>query len=220
MFGEERLAHVHDGERPSDFGFAADYAAMINAALALHEASGDRSYLSEADALAATMKRNHFDFESSRGFWMQERNRRDTPMLTWNDHDEANPSATSQILEALARLALVTHNAELTGFLDAVTGEAAGRILQSRFGQAGFMNAADTVLAARKLVVVGKDIAADPLWQWAGTYPDPRRIDTFLPAGNGNPQFPSEGAYLCAEMKCSPPVATGDELEKLLREGI
>ncbi|MAS05897.1 MAG: hypothetical protein CL534_14620 [Ahrensia sp.] len=219
MYSEDRLTHVHDGHKASSFGFATDYAAMINAALALYEASSRRELLAQAEKLAATLKENHFDFESSRGFWMQEQGRSDTPMLTWNDLDEANPSATSQIIEALSRLALVSDDIELTEFVDRITAQAAGRILQSRFGQAGFVNAGDTVLAARKLVIVGTDRATDPLWAWAAAHPDPRRIDVFLTAGDDHPQFRRAGAYLCAQMKCSPPVETGDELEILMKEG-
>jgi len=220
MFNEHRLAHVYDGKNASTFGFATDYAAMINAALALFEATADSALLTTAEELTATLRKNHFDFESSRGFWMQERGRSDTPMMTWNDLDEANPSATSQVIEALSRLALVTDDAELTALVDQVTAQAAGRILQSRFGQGGFVNAADTVLSAQKLVVVGTDRSTDPLWAWATAHPDPRRIDVFLTAGNDNPQFAREGAYLCAQMKCSPPVATDDELETLMRDRI
>ena len=220
LYGERRLAHVFDGEKASDFGFASDYAAMIAAALALHEATGDADFLSDAQMLADKLLQNHFDFESSRGFWMQERERDDIPMLTWNDLDEANPSATSQILEALSRLALVSDDAEMTGLVDELMRQAAGRILESRFGQAGFFNAADTVLAARKLVVVGKDAASDALWTWATGHPDPRRIDLFLRSETDNPQFSRNGAYLCAEMKCSPPVETDGELKTLLEAGI
>ncbi len=220
MFGEDRLSHVHDGKNAASFGFATDYAAMINAALALYEASGQHEHLTQAENLAKTLEKNHFDYESSRGFWMQEQGRSDTPMQTWNDLDEANPSATSQIIEAFTRLALLTDDSELTEFVNRITTQAAGRILQSRFGQGGFINAADTVLAAKKLVVVGSDRSSDPLWAWATAHPDPRRIDVFLASGNGNPQFTREGAYLCAQMKCSPPVVTSDELEILMEEGI
>ncbi len=220
LFGDERLSHVHDGTKASAFGFAVDYAAMTNAALSLVEATGDPAFLDDAKKLADSLKRNHFDFESSRGYWMSERDRADTPMRTWNDLDEANPSATAQVIEALSRLALATDDADLTAHVDNLTAHAAGRIMESRFGQAGFMNAADTVLAARKLVVVGHDRSGDPLWACVTRHPDPRRTDIFHSAGTGGPQFPANGAYLCAEMRCSPPVATDGELETLLREGI
>ena len=220
MLSHTRLSHVFDGEKASGFGFATDYAAMISAALALYETTSDTEFLEKALKLAGLLKRNHFDFESSRGFWMQEQNRSDTPMLTWNDLDEANPSATAQILEALSRLALATDDVELTGLTDDLMAQAAGRIMQSRFGQAGFLNAADTVHASRKLVVVGDSAETDSLWSWTTRHPDPRRLDVFLPAGTDNPQFQDRGAYLCAEMKCSPPVKTDGELERLLKSGI
>jgi len=219
LLGERRLAHVYDGQEASGFGFATDYAAMINAALALYETTGEPGFVAHARKLFDLLKQNHFDFESSRGFWMQERGRSDIPMLTWNDLDEANPSATSQIMEALSRLALVTEDMELTALVDNLTAHAAGRILESRFGQAGFFNAADTVLAARKLVVAGEDRTSDDLWAWACSHPDPRRIDAFLSPDSGDSRFSAAGAYLCAEMKCSPPVATGGELKTLLETG-
>ncbi|GAB4361376.1 MAG: thioredoxin domain-containing protein [Oricola sp.] len=218
LLSAARMAHVFDGEQASDFGFAADYAAMIAAALALHEATGEPFYLDTARDLARMLRRNHFDHESNLGFWMQEKARADTPLRTWNDIDEANPSATAQILDALSRLALVADDAELAGLVDGTMAAAAGRVARNRFGQAGFFNAADTVLAARKLVIVGTDRAADPLWAWASRHPDPRRIDRYLPSGNGDPQFARAGAYLCAGMKCSPPVSAGGELDALLYE--
>ncbi|WP_193174333.1 DUF255 domain-containing protein [Oricola nitratireducens] len=220
LFASDRLSHVHDGKKPSAFGFAVDYAAMISAALSLAEATGDTAFLDQAKKLADSLKRNHFDFESSRAYWMSERDRADTPMLAWNDLDEANPSATAQVIEALARLALATDDADLTAHVDNLTAHAAGRIMQSRFGQAGFMNAADTVSAARKLVVVGNDPSGDPLWAYATRHPDPRRTDIFHSSGAGGTQFPENGAYLCAEKRCSPPVTTDGELEVLLQEGI
>jgi uncharacterized protein YyaL (SSP411 family) len=82
------------------------------------------------------------------------------------------------------------------------------------------MNAADTVSAARKLVVLGNDRSRDPLWAYAARHPDPRRIDIFHSSGAGGTRFPEKGAYLCAEMQCSPPVTTDGELEILLKEGI
>ncbi|MFZ2099144.1 MAG: thioredoxin domain-containing protein, partial [Oricola sp.] len=92
---ETRLAHVFDGEKTSTFGFTTDYATMINAAMSLFEATGAAVYLANARTLVGLLRRNHFDDESSRGYWMSERNRTDTPLLAWNDLDEANPSATA-----------------------------------------------------------------------------------------------------------------------------
>lgn len=216
MLNSDRLSHVNDGEKASAFGFATDYSAFINAALSLHEATGEMRYLTVAGDLAEKLRANHFDHESKQGYWMQEAGRADSPMLTWNDLDEANPAATGQIIEALSRLSLVTGDVALTAHVDELTRNAAGRIMASRFGQAGFFNAADTHLAASKIVVVGHDRETDPLWAWTERHPDPRRCDIFLLSGNDNREYPVDGAYLCAGMQCSPPVATGGELEALL----
>ncbi|MCI5077521.1 thioredoxin domain-containing protein [Oricola sp.] len=216
LWNDDRLSHVFDGSKASDFGFATDYAAMINAALSLFEATGDRSFVQDAVDLCLILRRNHYDFESNRGFWMQERDRSDSPMRTWNDLDEANPSTTAQVIEALSRLVLVTEDVGLTGQLDGLTAHAAGRIMRSRFGQAGFMNAGDSVLAARKLVIVGEERTSDPLWAAASQRPDPRRIDVFYKVGETPDQYAGAGAYLCTGMICTPPVTTADALRELL----
>jgi uncharacterized protein YyaL (SSP411 family) len=86
-------------------------------------------------------EKKSFRLRIESGILVARAGRSDTPMLTWNDLDEANPSATSQIIEAFTRLALASDDIELTEFTDHVTEQAAGRILQSRFGQAGFFKA-------------------------------------------------------------------------------
>ncbi|WP_246272832.1 thioredoxin domain-containing protein [Oricola thermophila] len=219
LHGEHRLAHVFDGEKASDFGFAIDYAAMIGAALALNEATGSPDYMEDARILSEKLRRNHFDSESCAGFWMQERDRNDIPMLTWNDLDEASPSATAQAIDALSRLATATDDSSLASLVDGLTASAASRILKTRFGQAGFFNATDTVLAARKLVVVGTGPEVDSLWRSACRHPHPGRIDVRLPNGPDARRYPADGAYLCAGMQCTPPATTDDELKGLLREG-
>ena len=144
----------------------------------------------------------------------------DTIISAWNDQDEANPSATAQILEALNRLSLINEDIGLKQHIDHVAGHAAGRITSSRFGQGGFMNAMDGVLSGRKLVVVGNDAKTDPLWNYAAQKTDPRRTDCFLDIATGHKTFREKGAYLCEDMRCSMPMTSVNELERLLANGL
>jgi uncharacterized protein len=220
MYRNGKLSHVFDGKKTSSYGFATDYAAMANAALSLYEATAETNYVTIAEQLAASLRENHFDSESSRGYWMGVPENADTIMSAWNDQDEANPSATAQIIEALIRLALINEDIELKQHIDHVAAHAAGRITSSRSGQGGFMNAMDAVLSGRKLVVVGKDAKTDPLWCYAAAKTDPRRTDCFLDISAGHETFREEGAYLCEDMRCSLPAKSVAELERLMMNGL
>jgi uncharacterized protein YyaL (SSP411 family) len=216
---EDRLAHVHDGVKASAFGFATDYAAMINASLSLYSLTGEPAYLEDARRLADLLRTNHFDNESNRGYWLSERGRGDTTINPWSDADEANPSATAQIIEALSRLAMAGDDMALPNQLEGIAAHAAGRILSSRYGQAGFMNAADTLVATKKLVVVGNNRATDPLWSTARDVHDPRRFDLYYESGKQPPRYSAHGAYHCEGMTCSMPVNDPETIKSMLSPG-
>jgi uncharacterized protein YyaL (SSP411 family) len=193
---------------------------MINAALSLYEATADRRYVDSASRMRDLLTANHFDSESNRGYWMAEKTSNDTVMAIWNDQDEANPSATAQILEALHRLALVAGSTDIAAHADQVAVHAAGRILANHFGQTGFMNAMDSIIAGRKLVIVGTEPGRNALWSLAAASPDPRRTDIFLRETGAHPQFSTAGAYLCEDKRCSAPVITVEALNQILESGL
>ncbi|WP_421855838.1 thioredoxin domain-containing protein [Oricola sp.] len=211
-----RLHHSHDGSKGSGQGFATDYAAMINAALSLLTATGDNTYLEHARRLAARLRENHFDTESKRGYRFAECRATDMPVNPWNDNDEANPSATAQIIEALTRLSLATDDDGLRSHVDRIAASAAGRIVRGRYGQAGFVGAMDSAIAQKKLVIVGPGRAGDPLWNAARKTPDPRRLDIYYESGKAPVRFDAPGAYLCEGMSCSLPVNEPAALASLL----
>ncbi|WP_223385549.1 thioredoxin domain-containing protein [Oricola cellulosilytica] len=219
MLSNRRLAHVGDGRKRSDFGFATDYAAMINAAISLYEVSGDECLVDQARELHRLLRVNHYDHESKMGYLFAEHGRSDIPISTWNDNDDANPSATAQVIEALTRLSLVRDDGELDAEIERITSHAAGRILANRYGQAGFINSADSAIAKQRLVVSGEAREVDPLWTTASKYPDPRRTDIFIKPEAGRAEFGGPRAYLCTDQTCSLPVRDPAILERLLRAG-
>ena len=64
----DRLFHSYRAGRTAIEGLAEDYAGMITAALALHEATGKTAYLIRAEAWIATLERDFWDAKNGRLF--------------------------------------------------------------------------------------------------------------------------------------------------------
>ena len=220
-----RLPHSSLGDRRLYPALSSDYAAMINAAMALFEATGDASYVNHASSFLAALDSWHADKDKT-GYFLTASDSTDVPLRIRGDVDEAIPSATSQIIEAMVRLASVTGDIELQERALSVAAHAAGRIQSQQFGQAGIINACALALEPSKLIVV-EDSAQPTLVSVANRNPDPRRVDIFLPLGGdasqaklpGNelPDMKKAGAYLCTGLICLPVITDAAELEEALR---
>jgi len=222
---EGRLPHsVMDGSKLFP-ALSTDYAAMINAALSLYQIGGDRTYIEDAQHFLAQLDRWHIAEDG--GYSLSASDADDVILRIRGDQDEAVPSATSQIIEALSRLATATGEPQLHERAVAVAEHAVGRIGNLAYGQAGIINAASLVMDPWKLVIVAPD-RGHPIVAQANRIPDPRRIDMVLPMGSDPveaalpqgiiPDMAKPAAYLCRGLICLPPVETAEELRVLLTE--
>ena len=223
---DDRLPHSILGEQRLFPCMASDYAAMISAAVALCEATGDRRYAGQAKTWLESLDRWHGD-EDGTGHYLTASDAGDVPMRIRGDIDEALPGATAQTVRAMAQLAMLTSDDELYRRAVAAAEAALGRIAQQRYGQAGIVLAAELVREPKKLVIAdGPDQA---LVSAANRFIDMARTDIFLPAdsAHGDVTLPGgavldvsgPGAWLCIGQTCLPPTRTPEELEALLREG-
>ena len=220
-----RLPHSILGSRALYPALSSDYAAMANAAIALYEATGKLAYVAQAKRFLAELDRWYLDGEGN-GHFLTASDATDVPIRIRGDVDEAIPSATSQIIEAMTRLASVTGSAELQDKVWRVAEHAAGRASRQQFGQAGIVNACALVLAPIKLVMVD-DPAALRFVPVANRSPDPRRVDITIPVGAADdlpnlpggtyPSTKQAGAYLCTGPLCLPVISDPTELERALR---
>ncbi len=203
---------------------SADYAAMINAALSLHQATQDNAYIHDAKHWMKMLDTWH---QTDGGdYSLSANDSTDTIIRVRGDQDEAIPSATSQIIEALARLALVTGDEELRVRTIRIAENALGRVLQQRYGQAGILNSASLLAEQIKLVIVTPD-KDHPLMKVADHIADPRRIDLWVQydkdqkieivPGGGEVTINKPAAFFCRGFVCFPPVETEAELETLLQ---
>lgn len=221
---EGRLPHSVLGDSRLFPGLSSDYAAMINAAISLHQAEQNDNYINDAQHWLAMLDRWHQTKEGD--YSLSANDSMDTIIRVRGDQDEAIPSATSQIIEALARLALLTGNEELRQRTIRIAENALGRALQQRYGQAGILNSASLLHSHIKLVIVTPD-RDHALMRVANRHADPRRIDLWieyeenrrieLVTGGGEVTIKKPAAFLCRGFVCLAPVETEAELEALLQ---
>ena len=226
MARDGRLAHAWRDGRSVYPGLATDYAAMIKAALALHAATLDGAYLAEAEALAATLRRHHFD-PALPGYFLSADDAEALIVRPRSATDEATPSANSLMAETLVRLFHLTGDDRYRADADAILEASAPAIAQNLFAGAGLLSALDLRLGAVEVVIVA-DAAGDAaaLVAEARGRATPNTILS-LHAGSVAlpPTHPAHGrapvdgraaAYVCRGATCSLPVTEPAALAALL----
>ncbi|MEK1886086.1 MAG: thioredoxin domain-containing protein [Phyllobacterium sp.] len=221
-----RLPHSVLGDSRQFPGLSSDYAAMINAALALHQLTQDKTYIDNATNWLAMLDQWYRTEDG--GYALSASDSGDVIIRVRGDQDEAIPSATGQIIEAVSRLATTTGDDTLRQGAERIAEEAIGRVLQQRFGQAGVLNSASLLLDPMKLVIVTPDVD-NALFQTARRFPDPRRTDIWAEfvqgkkiefiTGAGEVTIEKPAAYLCRGFVCLAPVDTAEALLALLQPG-
>ncbi|TPW27268.1 thioredoxin domain-containing protein [Pararhizobium mangrovi] len=221
---DDRLVHARRGERRSESGLASDYAALINGAVSLFAATADDRFITTARDLAEALEAHHAD--GAGGYVLAATDQTDLPLAARHEQDDAIPSATGQIIEALARLSLVTDDPIHAERTETALAAAWGRVRANPFVAVSIVNAADTVMNGAKLVATS---ASAEFAEVAAAKPDPARIDlVFAPngqhdasrqlaaSGNEPETLERSAAYLCRGTTCLPPVETGEALAWLL----
>ncbi len=222
-FHDGRMAHCQMDDVLVYPALSTDYAAMMNAALSLFEATGDRTFIRDAIALKEALDANNRD--ASGNYRLSALNAEDVILHSYGDYDEAIPSATSQIIEAFTRLFLVTGDLHLYTQNERLVEQAMGRALVQQYGQIGILNAARFAAEPLSLVIADESVDGE-LSLLAQRIPDPRRVDKFiqfeagkaieLPTG-GTAHADKPSAWLCKGQVCLAPVETPAALEILLR---
>jgi uncharacterized protein YyaL (SSP411 family) len=175
--------------------------------------------------MLATLDRWHAD-PAGAGYYLSASDCTDVIMRVRGDIDDATPSATAQIVEAIARLASATGDADLAGRAFDCAASAVGRALHQHYGQSGIVNTIPLVTAPRKLVLVesgGKALFVPE----ANRISDPRRVDIIVPTSGavGKVTLPGgveidparPAAYLCIGMTCLPPMDDALALREALK---
>ncbi|MEZ5773434.1 MAG: thioredoxin domain-containing protein [Hyphomicrobiaceae bacterium] len=230
MMREGRLVHAYRAGIAKAPATSSDYANMIAAAIALHEATGDRNLLSEAMGLAETLER-HYRVAPAGGYALSAD---DTPGLvvrTRSAHDDAVPNANAVMVANLVRLALLTGEADYEARAEAVLKAHAGGLAEAPLAYCGLLAGLMDAIAPAHLVIVrgeGDDGAGDRLVAAArrmaypgalvSVFDDPSDIPEGSPAAGKPAEDGRTSAYLCFQRSCVPARFTEAALLELVRE--
>jgi uncharacterized protein YyaL (SSP411 family) len=205
-------------------GLASDYAAMIRAGLALHEATAEGAWLAQAIKWQHALAARHADADGSYFLTAD-----DAEGLIIRPHataDDAIPNHNGLIAQNLVRLAALTGEDTWRSKADAMFTAILPRAADNLFGHLSLLNALDMRLTASEIVVVGQGNEADALLRVARGLPYANRIvlhasdDASLsdnhPAKAKLTTVSGAAAFVCRSQSCSLPVTTPDALRQLV----
>jgi hypothetical protein len=215
MTDGDRLGHSWREHRLLLPGLASDYAAMIRAALALHEATGERPYLDRALAWQRSFDR-HYVNPANGGYFLTADDAEGLVVRPGATTDDATPNPNALAAQNLVRLAILdgrhSWREQADRLLDGILAGAA----ENLFAHLALLDALDLRLRAAEIVVVGQGPRADALLAAARRLPFLDRIVLSAPSAETLPashpaleniKATSEAAaFICIGDTCSLPV--------------
>ncbi|HET7679221.1 MAG TPA: thioredoxin domain-containing protein [Xanthobacteraceae bacterium] len=157
MTRDGRLGHSWREGRLLFPGLASDFAAMIRAALALHEATGERSYLDWAQA-SQTAFEQHYANPETGGYFLTADDAEGLVVRPAATTDDATPNANALAAQNLVRLAVLTGNGAWRERADRLFDGIIPIAVQNLFGHVALLNALDLRLRAAEIVVTGSEV--------------------------------------------------------------
>jgi len=211
----DRLGHSWRQSQLKFPGLACDFAAMIRAALALYEATGQQSYLDQALTWQQALDRNYGNAETG-AYYLTAADAEGLVIRPASTADEATPNHNAVAAQNLVRLGVLAGDDRFRDRADRVIAAVAPQAVENLYMHMALMNAVDLRLRAAEIVVTGEGAPADTLLAAARALPPLNRIvlqarsAKTLPPGHparaklsaaAEPQ-----AFVCVGETCSLPV--------------
>jgi hypothetical protein len=192
---------------------------MIRAALALHEATGERAYLERALAWQGTLDRHYANAETG-GYFLTADDAAGLVVRPSATTDDATPNANAVAAQNLVRLAVFTGQHAWREQADRLFEGILSRAGDNVFGHLALLNALDLRLRAAEIVVTGEGAQADALLNAARRLPALdlivlRASDALPPAHPAHEKIkaaPESAAFVCVGETCSLPVTRPEDL--------
>jgi uncharacterized protein YyaL (SSP411 family) len=204
-------------------GLASDYAAMIRAALALFEATGEPPFLDSAVRWQHTLDTHYADGEHG-GYYLTADDAEGLIIRPHSSIDDAIPNHTGLIAQNLVRLAVLNGDAQWRTRIDALFAALLPRAAENVFGHLSLLNALDLHLGGNEIVVVGEGEEADALLAAARRLPHASCIVLHAPRGDALAStHPARAkleavngaaAFVCRGQSCSLPVIEPEALAR------
>ncbi len=227
MADGDRLRHAYREGRARHAATVDDYAAMIRAALALLEATGETAYLDRAEIWVEVLDRHYRDMDGGAYFLTPD----DAEALvarTKSGGDNATPSGNGLLVFALAQLAWRTGKERYGARAEEIVRAFAGEMERNFFPYSNVIEGARYLEDGAQIVVIGPsgDPATEALRRTAEVAPLADRMiaaygpDDPLPANHpaaGKGMVDGQAtAYLCRGPVCSLPITEAAALRDAL----
>jgi uncharacterized protein len=226
-----RLMHSRRAGQNRHVATLDDYAQMIAAALALHQATGDPDMLAQAETWLQVLDLHYWEPEHG-GYCFTADDVGDVIIRRREAYDDATPSGNASMVENLTRLWLLTGNAGYAAKADAIVRTFAAGLEQRYFSLCGLINAAAVLEAGQLVVVAGAPETEDCVAMLRAVhevFAPIKTVQRITPGGALPNDHPAAGkgmrdgkatAYLCAAMTCSPPITDPAELKAALAQPV
>jgi uncharacterized protein len=211
----DRLGHSWRNGQLKFPGLASDFAAMIRAALALHEATGAHRYLDQALQWQRALDRDYINQDTGT-YYLTAADAEGLVIRPAATTDEATPNHNAVAAQNLIRLAVLAGDDQWREKADRLIAAIAPLVGENLYMHMAMLNAIDLRLRAAEIVVTGQGDAADALLTAARRLPALDRI--VLHAGSAEALSPSHPAraklvaarepqaFVCIGETCSLPV--------------
>jgi uncharacterized protein YyaL (SSP411 family) len=222
----DRLGHSWRTGRLLYPGLASDFACMVRAALALHEATGERPYLDQALVWQRALDR-HYANPDNGGYFLTADDAEGLVVRPGATNDDATPNPNGVAAQNLVRLAVLTGDdawrQKADRLIEGVLSAAGDHLI----GHASVLNALDLRLRAAEIVVTGAGERAEALTAAALKLPLLNRIVLRAPNAEALPAShpardkiaaaPDGAAFVCVGERCSLPVTNAHALAEAVR---
>jgi uncharacterized protein YyaL (SSP411 family) len=215
MMRGDRLGHSFRDGKLKFPGLASDFAAMIRAALALHEATGQKKYLDQALAWQHALDRDYINAERGT-YYLTAADAEGLVIRPAATTDEATPNHNAVAAQNLIRLAVLAGDDAWREQADRLIGAIAPQVAENLYMHMALLNAIDLRLGAAEIVVTGEGEGADALLAAARRISPPSRIVLHAPSAAALPEnHPARAkiaaakapqAFVCIGETCSLPV--------------
>ena len=219
MTKDDRLGHSYRAGKVLFPGLASDFAAMIRAALALFEASGERALLEQALIWQRAFDAHYTDADTGGYFWSAD-DANDLLLRPHATQDDATPNPNAVAAGNLVRLAVLAGDDKWRVQADRLIEGILSSAERNLFGHVALLNALDLRLRAAEIVAIGPD--AERFAQAALKLPYLERIvlraasAADLPASHPAQEkikaSAGSAAFVCVGERCSLPVTSPDAI--------
>ncbi len=207
----ERLGHSWRAGRLLFPGLASDFAAMIRAALALHEATAGRAFLDLALAWQRALDAHYADPDTG-GYYLTADDAEGLVLRPHSTADDATPNHNAVAAQNLVRLAVLSGDDQWREKADRLIEGILSAAERNLFSHTALLNALDLRLRAAEIVLTGRE--AERFAQAALKVPFLDRIvlraTASLPATHPAQAkivaAPETAAFICVGETCSLPV--------------